>query len=507
MNTAYLYFSLLTELGYSTQVYFNACCKPPRSLDFSKVTNLLPYTIEASTLDESTLKFFQVILSISADPHAVFECIPKGLGPSLSLASESSSKLHQRQIYTPVTLSQFWSLIVGFAVEQLLCCENFVSATPPSSPCLVCHPFVREPTPPPSPLQAPQADPSGLSDPQASPPPGKRQCSSKEGLWRESHIETQQEEMDVQALSPDQSISGARREVQPPSSLGSIPPLPSPSVVQGSSPMVALQGVQFRATSPSTFPIPSSKPVGSEIPIYFPPFLPPSPSQVVKSSPQQYPPPLIQLISLMSRGKGPSVPFPWSPLVKTVQSANPVPSSTLHMGQPQLPRLSSHVGPHEVPFSAGISTHSQQPLSSPEEMSKRIAEPARSSPSPSKVPSREHTRRQSAALPQKSSATPTSSQIGPEQTTKGSSQTLLEEPFPARLYLPSDSPPSEWSVEDVMVFVERVTNQECGKIFKAEVGTVTLQCLEGSLWLGDHTPSGFSFFSLYRKLMELPFKP
>ena len=61
------------------------------------------------------------------------------IGPLL-VAKRGDTVLASHTIPVPGKLSEFWTQLYNY-VALLQCCENFVSAHPPSAPCLLCHPF------------------------------------------------------------------------------------------------------------------------------------------------------------------------------------------------------------------------------------------------------------------------------------------------------------------------------------------------------------------------------
>ena len=68
--------------------------------------------------------------------------LPSSLSPSgpLLVAKDGDTVLASHSIPAPSKLSEFWVQLYSH-VATLECCENFVSAHPPSAPCLLCHPF------------------------------------------------------------------------------------------------------------------------------------------------------------------------------------------------------------------------------------------------------------------------------------------------------------------------------------------------------------------------------
>ena len=136
--TAYLtvkYF-FCSALGYSTKVYFNACCKPGPLLNKEKVLSSLPFSLGPGHLAETMHTVLQFLVDLCTDPVAALERIPEGNGFTLTAGTGEVCK----KIASPVKLSDYWRQLYHYA-SLLECCENFLSATKPSAPCLLCHPF------------------------------------------------------------------------------------------------------------------------------------------------------------------------------------------------------------------------------------------------------------------------------------------------------------------------------------------------------------------------------
>ena len=131
--------SPVSALGYSTKVYFNACCKPSPLFDNDKLISSLPLCFEAGYLTDSTHKVLQLFLDLSKDPLATLERLPEGEGPLLTVTT-SSGQVVTKKCPSPAKLSEYWSNLYRCA-SLLECCENFLSACIPSAPCLLCHPF------------------------------------------------------------------------------------------------------------------------------------------------------------------------------------------------------------------------------------------------------------------------------------------------------------------------------------------------------------------------------
>ena len=128
-----------TALGYTTKVYFNACCKPSPLFDQQKIPTHLPLSIGPGHLTETMRTVLQLLLDLCQDPLAALERIPSGPGPAL-IAHNADREIKSQGFPPPTKLSDYWSQLYKCA-SQLECCENFLSATTPSVPCLLCHPF------------------------------------------------------------------------------------------------------------------------------------------------------------------------------------------------------------------------------------------------------------------------------------------------------------------------------------------------------------------------------
>ena len=136
----YTSFSLTsTALGYSTKVYFNACCKPSPLFDPQKVLTNLPLSIGPGHLAETMRLVLQFMLDLCFDPVAALERIPSGVGPVL-VARTQDGEVASHGFAPPNKLSEYWDQLYSYAT-LLQCCENFLSAATPSAPCLLCHPF------------------------------------------------------------------------------------------------------------------------------------------------------------------------------------------------------------------------------------------------------------------------------------------------------------------------------------------------------------------------------
>ena len=128
-----------SALGYSTKIYFNACCKPSPLFDVNKVASSLPFSFEAGYFAETTQKVLQLFVDLSKDPLTALQRFPEGDGPVIT-AKSLTGEVFTRKCQVPKKLSDYWINMYKYA-ELFECCENFLSASIPSVPCLLCHPF------------------------------------------------------------------------------------------------------------------------------------------------------------------------------------------------------------------------------------------------------------------------------------------------------------------------------------------------------------------------------
>ena len=129
----------VTVLGYSTKVYFNICCKPSPLFDPDKVLSDLPFSLGPGYIAETTQTVLQLLVNLCKDPVAGLDQLPCGNGVSL-VATSSDGLVTTSEFDVPCKLSTYWSMLYHCA-SVLGCCENFLSASPPSAPCLLCHPY------------------------------------------------------------------------------------------------------------------------------------------------------------------------------------------------------------------------------------------------------------------------------------------------------------------------------------------------------------------------------
>ena len=126
-------------LGYSTKVYFNACCSPSPLFDKDKVLHNLPLSLGPSHIAPSLRAVLQLLVDLCIDSEYGLSLIPEGTGPTIS-AKTKTGKTMTKSISAPSKLSQYWMQIYDYSTI-FKCCENFLSATIPSAPCLLCHSF------------------------------------------------------------------------------------------------------------------------------------------------------------------------------------------------------------------------------------------------------------------------------------------------------------------------------------------------------------------------------
>lgn len=132
---------LYTALGYSTKVYFNMCCKPSPLFDTDKVVTCLPFSLGPGFIGVTIQLVFQLLVNLCKDPAIGLERLPRGDGLKL-IATSADGIVTTSTFPVPDKLSTYWSMLYECA-SLFGCCENFLSASPPSAPCLICHPFGR----------------------------------------------------------------------------------------------------------------------------------------------------------------------------------------------------------------------------------------------------------------------------------------------------------------------------------------------------------------------------
>ena len=174
-----------TALGYSTKVYFNACCKPSPLFDSARLLSSLPISLGPAHLADSMKNVVQLLIDLCTNPEEALNRLPTATGvcvvcarvcvracvracmcawmclcvcvcvcvrvlesPTplpiqegpLLVARRGDTILSSHSIPAPGKLSEFWTQLYTH-INTLQCCENFVSAHLPSAPCLLCHPF------------------------------------------------------------------------------------------------------------------------------------------------------------------------------------------------------------------------------------------------------------------------------------------------------------------------------------------------------------------------------
>ena len=115
------------------------CCRPSPLFDPDKVISDLPFSLGPGNIAETTQSVLQLLVNLCKDPVAALAHVPSGNGPSI-VAKSSETAMSSIQLGVPKKLSSYWSMLFQ-CVSDLRCCENFLSATPPSAPCLLCHPY------------------------------------------------------------------------------------------------------------------------------------------------------------------------------------------------------------------------------------------------------------------------------------------------------------------------------------------------------------------------------
>ena len=84
-------------------------------------------------------KVLQLLIDFCQDSISALDLIPAGEGETL-IASSVDGEIKTKRFTPPVKLSDYWNSLYDLAAK-LQCCENFLSASKPSAPCLMCHPF------------------------------------------------------------------------------------------------------------------------------------------------------------------------------------------------------------------------------------------------------------------------------------------------------------------------------------------------------------------------------
>ncbi len=82
----------------------------------------------------------QLLLDLCQDPVEALERIPCGPGPKLIARTLEGEVLSSHGFPPPAKLSTYWTELYEYS-SLLECCGNFLSASAPSAPCLLCHPY------------------------------------------------------------------------------------------------------------------------------------------------------------------------------------------------------------------------------------------------------------------------------------------------------------------------------------------------------------------------------
>ena len=131
----------LSVLGYTTKVYFNACCIPSPLFDEAMVLTCLPLSIGPGYIADTMQELVQLLLNLCRDPLDAVKLIPDEVsGVEVHVVSPIGEGVVTKCFSPPTKLSGYWSDVYYYG-SLFKCCENFLSATPPSSPCLLCHSF------------------------------------------------------------------------------------------------------------------------------------------------------------------------------------------------------------------------------------------------------------------------------------------------------------------------------------------------------------------------------
>ena len=130
-----------TVLGYTTKVYFNACCNPSPLFDDTMVLRCLPLSIGPGYIGDTIQELVQLLLKLCKDPLDAIKLLPdEASGVQVHAVSPITGGVATRHFIPPTKLSSYWTDVYYYG-NLFKCCENFLSATPPSSPCLLCHSF------------------------------------------------------------------------------------------------------------------------------------------------------------------------------------------------------------------------------------------------------------------------------------------------------------------------------------------------------------------------------
>ena len=504
------------ELGYSTQLYLNACCRPPSCLSPEKIATSMPFCLPPATLSEATQQFFQTMLDLSREPLEVLSRVPEGQGLAVTAHGPNGERAHRLTV-SPRTLSQYWSSVMDFATSVLQCCENFISAAPPSVPCLICHPFVREPTPPPSPTHTHTiVTPSGTQS------KGNKHHSSS------LNPPADQDDMDVhQAGSPVPPITdnvSMSAETALPSL--SVPHLLSPTAHAYSpshAPSATLSNttpsISFRGSSPS---LPLPQPAALHQPnthqfmwlianksllgLNMPGQQQPMATGGFPANPRLQWPPSAQVsfalpsttanlqlsqrmssVLLRSSAGLAQLPFNTLPTLPVSQST-PQPLSPLSAVQGERNNttpFSSEQSPSAVGQQTQLSTSDNTAATdnhtNEQNMRDNVRElsgkgrAARSQELPGKRTTRSQAKRQLpiASPPPTSSHSSSSASTVQDETSNANVLISMTAPptdtLDVGLSLPSSAPPQEWTCAQVSEFIECITDQRCSKVFLEQV--------------------------------------
>lgn len=131
----------LLALGYTTKVYFNACCIPSPLFNKTLVHQLLPLSIGPGYIGDTLQTLVQLLIDFCNEPYNAIKMIAteSNNGPQLKAITPSGETIY-RNITSPTKLSSYWSDVYYYS-QLFKCCDNFLSAIPPSAPCLLCHSF------------------------------------------------------------------------------------------------------------------------------------------------------------------------------------------------------------------------------------------------------------------------------------------------------------------------------------------------------------------------------
>ena len=480
----------------------------------------MPFSLAPATLSEATQHFFQTMLDLSKDPLEVLSQVPEGQGLAVAAYAAHGESV-QRYTASPRTLSQYWSVVMDFATNTLQCCENFVSAAPPSVPCLICHPFVREPTPPPSPPPTHTAvSPSGLQEKlhsSSSPNPLPAELVDMDVNPADSPVPTSINAVNVLAestqpssiphptptshiLSPSHAPSTTMSNTTSISFFGSSPSLPLPQAT--ALPQATTHQLMWLIANKSLLGLSMTGQQHSMGPGGFPttPHLQwPPPGQVSFALPSTtaslqlsrhassviLPPSgtlgQLPFATLPAQPVSQSAPRPLSPLsARQAEKNNATPSSSEQCLELSPPGVQRDQPPFLEPTVTKEHTNGQNLRDNLRGSSGK----GRAGRQPALTGKRTTRSQSKRPLPNASPPPPSSRPSPPVSTVQETSNTNVHVPaappidtLDVDVPLPSAAPPQQWTCTEVRDFIECVTDQRCSKVFLEQVRGLLGRCM------------------------------